>query len=87
MFEGITNLQELNLKRKELIASGVSVTEVNSEYNKAKQSIIQAAPSYKKPPIFYGDPKPSPFVFPLNINRESTVASWELVVQGELVSL
>lgn len=61
MFDNCNSLQELNARRRELLLSGTPAASVNAAYNRAKQALVSAAPSYRKIPTFrLSDPVPIP---------------------------
>lgn len=55
MFSTCGSLAELNAMRQRLIKDGVSVKDVNSAYNKAKKTIMDAVPTFRKIPTFTGE--------------------------------
>ena len=54
MYSGVDSLTALNAKRKELIASGAPIAEVNAAYNNARKKLMDSTPTFRRPPKFTG---------------------------------
>ena len=69
MFTGCVTLEQINLKRKELIAAGQDIAQVNAAYNRAKKSIIESRPTFRRPPKFTATPAQPKEYAPFNLKR------------------
>ncbi len=79
MFDNCSTLEQLNLRRRELVQLGTPVASVNAEYNKARRALMDSKPSYRKVSSFTCTPSipKGCFAYPI---REGGVEKNEIIV-------
>lgn len=80
MFENCTTLEQLNAKRRELVQSGTPVTEVNAAYNKARQQLMSAKPTYRKVASYTAGAIPTPRGYVAHAIKEGMAKKNELIM-------
>ena len=84
MFDDCTTLEQLNLRRRELIQNGTDIASVNAAYNKAKKFIIEAKPVFRRPPKFTAEAEVPRSYAPFTI-RNGGVKKNEIKIEDDAV--